>query len=132
VTTADLQILPVLLSSREGFLSSGERVTLWHEAQQVSEQERLQRCWKFCPDLSSPFCCHCDKQKWKNKVSKNGLNCVDTLNSVPEADIHVMGGEIMSFTKRLLQIVTFSWVSVAPRVLSMLQLMILMLSLRLV
>ena len=54
------------------------------------------------------------------------------MNSVPEADINVMGGEIMSFTKRLLQIVTFSWVSVTPRVLSMLQLMILMLLLRLV
>lgn len=38
------------------------------------------------------------------------------MNAIPEADINVMEGEITSFTKALLQIITISWVSTALRV----------------
>lgn len=83
-----------------------------------SKRERIQKCWEFCPNLSSPLCWPCDKHKLDKKSCQKWLDmCRYSVNSVPGADINVTGGEIMSFAKRLLQIVTVSWVSVALRVL---------------
>lgn len=53
---------------------------------------------------------------WKKSFQKWLDTCRYSVNTIPEADINVMEGEITSFTKTLLQIITISWVSTALRV----------------